>query len=174
ATRIGNLYPADAGIVIALCLNLLRLEPGDAVYLPAGNLHAYLHGTGIEIMANSDNVLRGGLTPKHVDVPELLKVLDFGAGPVSPLRAEPVGQERTFRTDAPEFRLSYIDVTGSLAFEHQGLPEILLVTQGSVRAANSETELLLASGGSIFVRASDPDYELSGQGRVFRARVGGG
>ena len=75
--ELGERYPGDAGVLAALLLNRLSLKPGEGIYLPAGNLHTYLHGVGIEVMANSDNVLRGGLTPKHVDVPELLRVLDF-------------------------------------------------------------------------------------------------
>ena len=72
-------------VVCALLLELVRLEPGQAIYLGAGNLHAYVEGTGVEIMASSDNVLRGGLTKKHVDVPELLAVLDFDGGPAAVL-----------------------------------------------------------------------------------------
>ena len=75
--ELGERYPGDAGVLAALLLNRITLRPGEGIYLPAGNLHTYLHGVGIEVMANSDNVLRGGLTPKHVDVPELLRVLDF-------------------------------------------------------------------------------------------------
>lgn len=71
------MYPGDPGVLASLLLNRVRLSPGEGMYLPAGNLHAYLHGTAIEIMANSDNVPWGGLTPKHIDVPELLRVLDF-------------------------------------------------------------------------------------------------
>ena len=80
--ELAERYPGDAGVLAALLLNRVTLAPGEAIYLPAGNLHAYLSGSGVELMANSDNVLRGGLTPKHVDVPELLRVLDFDhAGP---------------------------------------------------------------------------------------------
>ena len=75
--ELGERYPGDAGVLAALLLNRVSLAPGEAIFLPAGNLHTYLHGVGLEVMANSDNVLRGGLTPKHVDVPELLRVLDF-------------------------------------------------------------------------------------------------
>ena len=74
---LAEAYPGDPGIVISLLLNRVRLRRGEALYLPAGNIHAYLAGLGIELMAASDNVLRGGLTPKHIDVPELLDVLDF-------------------------------------------------------------------------------------------------
>ncbi|WP_016934666.1 mannose-6-phosphate isomerase, class I, partial [Rhodococcus sp. R1101] len=79
ALQLADFYPGDAGVLASLLLNRITLQPGEGLYLDAGNLHAYLHGMGVEIMANSDNVLRGGLTPKHVDVPELLRVLDFGA-----------------------------------------------------------------------------------------------
>src|SRR6201999_3884389 len=75
--ELGERYPGDAGVLAALLLNRISLAPGETIFLTAGNLHAYLRGVGVEIMANSDNVLRGGLTPKHVDVPELLRVLDF-------------------------------------------------------------------------------------------------
>src|SRR5690606_32332487 len=77
ALKLAARYPGDIGAVASLLLNHLRLAPLEAIYLEAGRLHAYLSGTGVEIMANSDNVLRGGLTPKHVDVPELLNVLVF-------------------------------------------------------------------------------------------------
>ncbi|HKU30771.1 MAG TPA: mannose-6-phosphate isomerase, class I, partial [Arthrobacter sp.] len=74
---INNEFPGDPGVLISLLLNLVFLDPGDAIYLPGGNVHAYLKGFGVEVMAASDNVLRGGLTPKHVDVPELLKNIEF-------------------------------------------------------------------------------------------------
>ena len=77
--ELGEPYPGDVGVLAALLLNRLVLGPGEAVYLSPGSLHAYLRGTAVEILANSDNILRCGLTPKHVDVPELLRVLDFGA-----------------------------------------------------------------------------------------------
>ena len=89
-TTVVNLnddYPGDPGVLISLLLNRISLAPGEAVYLPAGNVHAYLHGLGIEVMASSDNVLRGGLTPKFVDVPELLKTVAFEAVAVPMLAA---------------------------------------------------------------------------------------
>ena len=78
--ELGEAHPRDAGVLAALLLNRLTLRAGEAIYLPAGNLHLYLHGTAVEILANSDNILRCGLTPKHVDVPELLRVVDFACG----------------------------------------------------------------------------------------------
>ena len=86
ALELGERYPGDPGVLASLLLNRITLQPGQALYLPGGNLHAYLSGVGIEIMANSDNVLRGGLTPKHVDVAELMKVLDFAPGTCPVLR----------------------------------------------------------------------------------------
>ena len=108
--ELGERYPGDAGVLASLLLNRITLEPGDGIYLPAGNLHAYLHGVGFEVMANSDNVLRGGLTPKHVDVPELLRVLDFTPTDESHIRPEAVGDgiELVYRTPAPEFAVSVL------------------------------------------------------------------
>lgn len=89
--QLAEPYPTDAGVMISLLLNHVMMKPGEAIYLPPGNLHAYLHGTAVEIQANSDNVLRGGLTPKHVDVPELLRILDFSAGDVSTMPGDREG-----------------------------------------------------------------------------------
>jgi mannose-6-phosphate isomerase len=100
AAELADAYPDDVGVVTALLLNLVHLEPGEAIFLPPGNLHAYLRGFAVEIMANSDNVLRLGLTPKHVDVPELLRVLDVVAGPVWMPRPRPAGPGGSDRTAA--------------------------------------------------------------------------
>ncbi len=106
ALQLAEPYPTDAGVLTSLLLNHVELAPGEAIYLPPGNLHAYLRGTAVEIMANSDNVLRGGLTPKHVDVPELLRVLDFSCGDMPVLRGDRCGNRWVYRTPAPEFELS--------------------------------------------------------------------
>lgn len=176
ALRIAKLYPGDVGVVIALLLNWKRLMPGDALYLPAGQLHAYLGGVAIEIMANSDNVLRAGLTPKHVDVPELLRILEFTEA--EPALVELIGQgpERVYVTASPEFRLSRIVLDGAAPFhasDHGG-PEILLCVQGVVLAANRTHPggEKLERGNSLFLPAADPAYQLSGTGTVFRATVG--
>ena len=109
---LADSYPGDPGIVLSLLLNHVTLHAGEALYLPAGNIHAYLSGLGIELMAASDNVLRGGLTPKHIDVEELLDVLDFT--PVDePLLAPetPSAGVRVFRPDVPDFVLYDIDAS---------------------------------------------------------------
>lgn len=174
ALELGALYPGDVGVVLALLLNLVELAPGEGIFLSAGNLHAYLRGVGIEIMANSDNVLRGGLTPKHVDPPELLRVLTFADGPIPVLRPAGSSLEKTYATPAPEFRLSRIDLNGTpFSAEQRRGAEILLCTTGTIAARTSESAPLdLRRGTAAFVPASDGAYTLGGHGSVFRATVG--
>jgi mannose-6-phosphate isomerase len=172
AVRLAELYPGDIGVVVALLLNLLVLEEGQAVYLSAGYLHAYLGGVGLEIMANSDNVIRGGLTPKHVDVAELLRIVTFADGPVELVVPRDHGPERVYETPASEFCLSRIAVgpPGFRADERRGA-EILLCTDGEV-TIQARASLTLRKGASLFVSARDGAYEVAGQGTLFRATVG--
>jgi len=174
ATRIGELYPGDVGILIALLLNLVQLAPGEAIYLPAGNLHAYLQGVGVEIMANSDNVLRGGLTPKHVDPVELLRVLEFHASPETVLRGEEQGNARVYRTPAREFELQSITLTLNepVTLSDRRGPEILFCQQGQLSVPSNGQELTVAQGQAVFVGADEPSYAVSGAGTLFRATVG--
>lgn len=167
AIALHKLYPGDVGIVVALLLNLLELSPGEAIYLPAGNLHAYLGGLGVEVMANSDNVLRGGLTPKHVDVPELLKVLDFRAGPVSVLHPVLEGAEEVYVTAAHEFRLSRFILDRRSAQPVRHGVEILVCTEGRVTVGSME----LRAGDSVLIAANEGLYALSGKGVVYRVTV---
>lgn len=173
ALSLNEEYPGDVGVIHALMLNIVKLQPFEAIYLPHGNMHAYLRGVGIEIMANSDNVLRGGLTPKHVDVPELLRVLEWRAWTGAPIRGEPSKDAREFvyRTTAPDFQLSRIQVQKPYRGEVAG-PEILLVTEGAITITRNGDALRLGRGESAFVEASLGSYELSGEGQLFRARVG--
>ncbi|MFE9454646.1 mannose-6-phosphate isomerase, class I [Streptomyces sp. NPDC006739] len=162
-------YPGDPGVIAAMLLNHVRLQPGEALFLGAGIPHAYLSGLGVEIMANSDNVLRCGLTPKHVDVPELLRVVRFEAGDPGVLRPEaaPDGEE-VYETPIDEFRLSrYVLPQGTAAHDLTlETPQILLCTAGAVRAGEHE----LTPGGSVFVPAGEK-AEVSGAGTLFRATV---
>lgn len=170
--RLAALHPGDAGCVCALLLNLIELSPGQALYLPAGNLHAYLRGAAIEIMANSDNVLRGGLTSKHVDVAELLRVLDFSEAAVRPLEPRARGPSEVFyATPAEEFELSSFELTGELAVQPSRGPEILLVTRGEVSLRAGEHALTLPRGQSAFLPARVAAYSLCGDATVFRASV---
>lgn len=166
---IARHYPGDPGVIAAMLLNHVTLQPGEALFLGAGVPHAYLNGLGVEIMANSDNVLRCGLTPKHVDVPELLRVVRFEASAPGVLRPEasPDGEE-VYETPIDEFRLSrYVLPAGAPARDlTHATAQILLATEGSVRVG----DLDLAPGGSVFVPAGERT-EVSGTGTLFRATV---
>ncbi|UYB42113.1 mannose-6-phosphate isomerase, class I [Streptomyces sp. Je 1-4] len=169
-------YPGDPGVLAAMLLNHVRLQPGEALFLGAGIPHAYLSGLGVELMANSDNVLRCGLTPKHVDVPELLKVVRFEAGDAGVLRPEDVDGEEVYETPIDEFRLSRF-VLAPGAAPHplaSRTPQILLCTAGTVQLrdadAGSAAGLTLAPGESAFVPAGER-IALSGDGTLFRATV---
>ncbi|WP_370419540.1 mannose-6-phosphate isomerase, class I [Streptomyces sp. QH1-20] len=167
-------FPGDPGVIAAMLLNHVRLQPGEALYLGAGVPHAYLDGLGVEIMANSDNVLRCGLTPKHVDVPELLRVVRFESGDPGVLRPEAdAAGEEVYETPIDEFRLSrYVLAPGAEgAVLPSGAAQILLCTSGTAVLRDAEgAELLLDQGQSVFVRA-DERIALHGGATVFRATV---
>ncbi|MFJ4479732.1 mannose-6-phosphate isomerase, class I [Streptomyces xanthochromogenes] len=162
-------YPGDPGVLAAMLLNHVQLQPGEALFLGAGVPHAYLGGMGVEIMANSDNVLRCGLTPKHVDVPELLRVVRFEPTDPGVLRPEasPSGEE-LYETPTDEFRLSrFVRAQGAAPTGlTMATPQILLCTAGSPSVGG----LTLTPGAAVFVPAEEKS-ELSGTGTVFRATV---
>ncbi|MFD5110209.1 mannose-6-phosphate isomerase, class I [Streptomyces cinereoruber] len=167
--RLAHHYPSDPGVVAAMLLHHVRLKPGEALYLGAGVPHAYLDGLGVEIMANSDNVLRCGLTPKHVDVPELLEVVRFDPADPAVLRPEasPSGEE-VYETPTDEFRLSrFVRAEGAAPNDLTApTPQILLAVAGRPTAG----DLPLAPGESVFVPAGER-IQLTGAGTVFRATV---
>ncbi|MBT2447507.1 mannose-6-phosphate isomerase, class I [Streptomyces sp. ISL-43] len=171
-TGLVHHYPGDPGVIAAMLLNHVQLQPGEAMFLGAGIPHAYIDGLGVELMANSDNVLRCGLTPKHIDVPELLKVTLFEPGDPGVLRPEGNGEE-VYETPIDEFRLSRFVLAPGAAPRvlPDATPQILLCTAGSPKAASPKSgELTLAPGESVFVPAGEK-AELSGSGTVFRATV---
>ncbi len=156
-------YPGDPGIVISLLLNRVRLHAGEALYLPAGNIHAYLGGLGIELMTASDNVLRGGLTPKHIDVPELLSVLDFRTMPVPYLRpSSPESNVELFRPDVPDFVLVRVD--GDATWSLDG-PAIVLCTAGAFTVNGTAC----ARGDSLYVTPDEGTLRFAGAGQLFLA-----
>lgn len=173
ALELAERYPGDAGVLASLMLNRVTLQPGQALYLHSGNLHAYLSGTGVEIMGNSDNVLRGGLTPKHVDVPELMRVLDFTPGPVEVLGGDAAdADEIVYVTPPREFRLTRLTIGSEPRdLTHAG-PQILLVTEGSVAVESADRRLAVVRGQSVWIPASERDVRVSGAGQVFRATDG--
>lgn len=161
----------DRGLFSIYLMNLLRLHPGQATFQAAGVPHAYLEGTNIELMANSDNVLRGGLTPKHIDAVELLKTLDFSSGPAAILVGAPVSStEIRYPAPAADFALSCIrlDRGGSHTQLKGHGPDCLLVLEGAVRLAGES----LRRGDVIFVPAGS-GYVLAAEKKsvIYRATV---
>ncbi|APA96132.1 Mannose-6-phosphate isomerase [Nocardia seriolae] len=178
ALELAAAYPGDAGVLAALLLNRITLEPGEGLFLDAGNLHAYLRGVGVEIMANSDNVLRGGLTPKHVDVPELLRVLDFEPLDLPVFEPEQVS-DNVFRyhTPAPEFALSRFELAEGadpVPVVRSG-PVIALVTHGRVKMHQGNHALIVECGHAAWISAADGGIRaqaVDGPAQLFCAAVG--
>ena len=162
--------PGDMGVIVAMLLNEVRLSPGQALYVPPGRPHAYLGGTGVELMAGSDNVLRAGLTPKHVDVPELLSVASFEPSPPGVVEPERHGGEEVYRTPAPEFRLSRLDAAQAPVLPATG-PQLLLCTEGSVRLRRDGEESALGRGEAVFAGHRGGPVEVTGAGTVYRASL---
>ncbi|MGD8366954.1 MAG: mannose-6-phosphate isomerase, class I [Desulfobacterales bacterium] len=171
---LARVHPNDIGILAPILLNLVCLRPGQAMFLGSGELHAYLEGTGVELMANSDNVLRGGLTPKHIDVPELLRVVNFEQRRIDVLEPEPVGpSERRYACRAEEFVLSVIDVTEKIPHQSRKKRsvEILLCTSGRLRVTDAGQQLEVEKGTSFLVPAAAPAYRIEGAGTLYKAAV---
>jgi mannose-6-phosphate isomerase len=174
---LAETYPGDPGIVTSLLLNSVSLRRGEALYLPAGNIHAYLEGLGVELMAASDNVLRGGLTPKHVDVAELLEVLEFTPLPVPFLSAEtPQPGVEVFRPDVPDFLLVRVALGDAVETASAPLngPAIAVCTAGRITVTGATAESSVARGESVYVTPDEGKLTFSGQGELFLATVGKG
>jgi mannose-6-phosphate isomerase len=181
--NLAGLYPGDSGVIAPLYLNLLNLAPGEAIYLPAGILHAYVHGMGVELMANSDNVLRGGLTPKHIDLKELFRVLVFS--PFKPRILRPGVQAEegaetgnrpwsfTYPVPCGEFSISLIK-GGDNAFRNKG-PSIALVTEGElvIKDSRGNEKIRLKQGESVFIPAGAEDLMFAGAYTLYAAGIGG-
>ncbi|MDR2575316.1 MAG: mannose-6-phosphate isomerase, class I [Treponema sp.] len=178
---LARLYPGDPAVIAPLYLNVFRLEPGEAVFLEAGILHAYIHGFGVELMANSDNVLRGGLTPKYVDVPELMKILEFK--PYKPRLITPNASCFSYPTPCEEFSLTRIcsgvgasvgpRVAGTWS-PHEG-PALCSVTEGELIVANSDRETVVKQGESLFIppiKNGESPLSLKGKFTMFVASCG--
>ncbi|SDO32238.1 mannose-6-phosphate isomerase, class I [Geodermatophilus sp. DSM 45219] len=156
AAALADAHPGDPGVVISLMCNHLKLAPGEAVFLPAGNLHAYLSGAGVELMASSDNVLRGGLTSKHVDLAALIEVLDFTDGRIPVIH--PVLGPGGLRYPVPveDFDLTRVQLDDRTGVLTTAGPQVLLCTDGRAVLASGEDELVLERGQSAFVPAGEP------------------
>src|SRR3954454_191498 len=156
AATLAQTYPGDPGVVISLMCNHLKLAPGEAVFLPAGNLHAYLSGAGVEVMASSDNVLRGGLTTKHVALAALIEVLDFSDGKVPVIH--PVLGPGGLRYPVPveDFDLTRVQLGADPGVLTTAGPQVLLCTEGTAVLIGPDGELVLEQGRSAFVPAGSP------------------
>ncbi|MFB6719551.1 mannose-6-phosphate isomerase, class I [Kribbella sp. NPDC056345] len=158
-------FPDDPGVLAALLLNRVRLERFEAVYLPAGNVHAYLHGLGFEVMANSDNVLRGGLTSKYVDVPELVSVVDF-----EPL-TDPVltATDGVYETGCEYFAVQRVDLDGGERTVTGTGPRIVCCVDGTVEVGAGGTYggVTLSAGQSAFAGGPEGPCNLRGSGTAF-------
>ena len=173
AVEIDEFFPSDPGILAALLLNRFSLEPGQALALSPGVMHSYLRGTCIEVMANSDNVLRGGLTGKHIDVDALLHVVDFTPGPSDVLL--PSGSDGTYiyPTSFKEFELWLLQPTDgdTLQVPREDSGRICLVASGSFELTGDSDPIVLTAGHAVFVAAEEV-VVARGEGRLFVAATG--
>jgi len=167
-------FPGDAGVVASLLLNPVTLRPGQAMFIPAGGVHGYLSGLGVELMANSDNVLRAALTDKHVDADELCRVVDFIAAPPIRIGAEEFGEDtRVFYAPVDDFELSVTDVgdpAEATRLPGRG-PRILLCLDGDVLVASQSDTQALRRGESVFVPADEGRLTVRGRGTLVQAGV---
>ena len=169
-------FPGDSGALAPLFLHIVELQPGEALYQPPGALHAYLEGFGMELMANSDNVLRGGLTAKHIDIPELMKVLHFNASEpqvIKPGLPDSTGI-RNYLTPAEEFLLGVADLNQSreINLDSGNGPLIVMATGGEISMGNGSDTLNLSRGRSAFIPWSADNVFITGPGKAAFARVG--
>jgi mannose-6-phosphate isomerase len=180
AVRAAEQFPLpgghfDRGIISIYLLNLVRLNPGQGIYIPAGLLHAHLEGTAIEVMANSDNVLRGGLTPKHVDVTELLSVLTFGSTRPAIIAGDRISAaELRYRTPAAEFELSRLDIGAGQPFVSPDVwgADALLVLDGRAELrAGTETMTLKRGATALIPNGRAYEIHSDGTATIFRGSV---
>ncbi|TNE90062.1 MAG: mannose-6-phosphate isomerase, class I [Deltaproteobacteria bacterium] len=172
--ELDAIYPEDPGLPVAMLLNRVRLQPGEALFLGPGLLHAYLHGTAVEVMGNSDNTLRCGLTQKFINGEALMSVVNFEPQPPEVLRPHADGVEQVYPSDTAMFSLSVIDVDGHVVPPPQEGPDIVLCVSGEVTVSHGRRTVSLGQGEACFVPHECSAFTLDGCGRVFRARTGVG
>ncbi|MGE9552069.1 mannose-6-phosphate isomerase [Erwinia amylovora] len=167
---IAEFYPEDSGLFSPLLLNVIELQPGEAMFLFAETPHAYLKGVALEVMANSDNVLRAGLTPKYIDIPELMANLKFEAKPYASLLTQPVKQGETLSFPVPvkDFAFSLHQLSATPQAVSQQSAAILFCVEGQAVISQGGTQLTLKPGESCFIPADQSPVTLAGNGRVAR------
>ncbi|MEV1288688.1 mannose-6-phosphate isomerase, class I [Micromonospora sp. NPDC049679] len=175
ARRLAKEYPGDSGVLVALLLNHVVLNPGEAIWMPAGNLHAYVHGAGVEIMAASDNVLRGGLTPKRVDVPELLRVLRFEVMPDPVVRSVQVSPGvRTWPVPVEDFALHQLRLDAAVPRVRLSVagPRLVFCLSGAISVDDGTRAVTIPAGCAAVGVPSETPLTISGDGEAYVASVG--
>ncbi len=170
--QLFELHGADKGILVSILMNLVTLEPNEALYLPAGNIHAYLSGLGVEVMASSDNVLRGGLTEKPVDVRELLKVLSYQSLSEPKIKVKQLAKGLwEYPTDAEDFNVYRVEPSASNLLMDLELPNtaIVVCTQGEIVISTSKDETLKVGRGQAAFIADSRLFSVTGSGTGFLA-----
>ena len=167
---IADVYPNDSGLFSPLLLNVVKLNPGEAMFLFAETPHAYLQGVALEVMANSDNVLRAGLTPKYIDIPELVANVKFVAKPANQLLTTPVktGGELDFPIPVDDFAFSLHELSAGEAVISQHSAAILFCIEGEALLSKGDQRLVLKPGESAFISANESPISVSGVGRLAR------
>jgi mannose-6-phosphate isomerase len=168
AATLAESYPGDAGVVISLMCNHLKLAPGEAMFLPAGNLHAYLAGAGVEVMASSDNVLRAGLTTKHVDLAALIEVVDFTDAKIPVLHPVLGPGGLRYRVPVEDFDLTRVQLDDGTGVLTTRGPQVVLCFEGRAVLASADGELVVEQGQAAFVPAGAP-VTASGPAVLYRA-----
>lgn len=169
--ELSELYPGDIGLFAPLMLNVITLQPREAMYLDACTPHAYLKGTGLEIMANSDNVLRAGLTPKYIDVEELVKCTIFKTKPADTLLAAPVDQDGGLFYPVPvdDFKFAVFEDINALTLRTNSAEILLALDAEATLTHQSGEKVIFSKGESVFIPAYAGKYQLTSKGRVARA-----
>jgi len=167
---ISEFYPDDSGLFSPLLLNVVKLNPGEAMFLFAETPHAYLQGVALEVMANSDNVLRAGLTPKYIDIPELVANVKFTPKPAHELLTQPTqhGAELDFPIPVDDFAFSLHDLSTSESQLAQQSAAIVFCVEGEAVLSKASQQLVLKAGESAFIAADESPVGVSGTGRVAR------
>ncbi|MDU5318048.1 MAG: mannose-6-phosphate isomerase, class I [Escherichia coli] len=167
---ISEFYPEDSGLFSPLLLNVVKLNPGEAMFLFAETPHAYLQGVALEVMANSDNVLRAGLTPKYIDIPELVANVKFEAKPANQLLTQPVkqGAELDFPIPVDDFAFSLHDLSDKETTISQQSAAILFCVEGDATLWKGSQQLQLKPGESAFIAANESPVTVKGHGRLAR------
>ncbi|MEJ8325841.1 mannose-6-phosphate isomerase [Kosakonia sacchari] len=167
---ISEFYPDDSGLFSPLLLNVVKLNPGEAMFLFAETPHAYLQGVALEVMANSDNVLRAGLTPKYIDIPELVANVKFTPKPANELLTQPTqhGAELDFPIPVDDFAFSLHDLSASETQLAQQSAAIVFCVEGEAVLSKASQQLVLKAGESAFIAADESPVGVSGTGRVAR------